>query len=447
MTPKTIKRLVWVVLLVGLLLRALIALSQDHAGAYTLGGGDTAWYLANGDGLLSGKPHGYTRYNVPFYLETIPTPPFYLLFVGIWQRLLDGANAVIAIRLMQVLAGTVTAYLGYCIAKRLTHSERGAWLTLLLLTFDPSFLIEPSQIMTETLYIFLITWGLWQTLQAHSLPTRLRWAGVGVLFGLATLTRAVAIGFPFVVAVIVAYQAWRSPHFRRIIGLLGLMLVVYGAVISTWTAYNALAWGRFVIVSNQLMPAVWRGAVNSNGSPQENDNLLIQPEEIDPNCTVDCKYQVPTGRYVEQVSSVISNNLVGYFSQRLRELATSYLQPHTTITLGGESLRELALFWFREDFSLAGLGRLVNGDNFWLKATLYLTQYSAFALGIVGMWRLRRVGGAWVIAGFIGYVTLAHVVLLAHPRYIFPLLGCFWILASGTMSPLPTRMTRDTLPT
>ena len=62
-----------------------------------------------------------------------------------------------------------------------------------------------------------------------------------------------------------------------------LLLVVYGAVISTWTIYNLGMWGNFVIGSNQLMPALWRGAVQTDGTPKQNDALLLEnPDDVRP---------------------------------------------------------------------------------------------------------------------------------------------------------------------
>ena len=54
-----------------------------------------------------------------------------------------------------------------------------------------------------------------------------------------------------------------------------LLLVVYLAVLSTWTVYNLVMWDRFVFVSDRLLPAVWRGLESEDGSPQENDALLL----------------------------------------------------------------------------------------------------------------------------------------------------------------------------
>lgn len=124
-------------------------------------------------------------------------------------------------------------------------------------------------------------------------------------------------------------------------------------------------------------------------------------------------------------------------SLRLSELGSSILQPHAATTQPGESLRALALDWINSGFTWAGLVRLVNGDDFWLKLMIYLFHYTGYGLMLVGLWRLR---GRFVLAAvplsFIVYTIAIHVVLLALPRYIFPIMPMVWMLAGAALMPL-----------
>src|SRR5690606_27097773 len=100
--------------------------------------------------------------------------------------------------------------------------------------------------------------------------------------------------------------------------------------------------------------------------------------------------QSPTGDYIEAASSTISSDPLGWVQRRVGELAGAYLQPHGTTFFPGESLRELALTWLRDDRSPTGLVALMQGDSFWQKLTVYLFHYVALAAGLVGIWRTRR---------------------------------------------------------
>lgn len=427
-------------LLIGLVLRAGVAFSQDPRQAYLPDGGDTAWYLGNGEGLLSGAPFGVSSYGVPFYVEVIPVPPLYLLFVGMAQALFgSGALAIIVIRAMQVLMSVAVAWWVADVAVRIAGNQRAGVFVLGAMLFDPSQIIEPSVINTETLYIFWITLGVWASvrLQAHQRPVVHQWAAIGIALGLATLTRAVSLLFP-IMLVAHALFFWRG-QWRMIGRGLVVFVVVYSATVGIWTGYNALFWGRFVVASDQFMPAVWRGAVSPTGSPQENDALLMRPEELPDDCERDCKFQVPATRYVEQTLATITADIVGYVRLRVSQLAESYLTPHSTIVVSGEGLRALVLTWARDGFTGAGFVRLINGENFWLKLAIYVFHVGAIGAGLVGAWRARANARLVLIPlAFIAYTTGIHVILLALPRYIFPLFVCWWMLAGGVFRPKTT---------
>jgi 4-amino-4-deoxy-L-arabinose transferase-like glycosyltransferase len=451
--------LLFTILCLGLLLRLAVALSSDPLAEYTQGGGDTGWYLANGEGLLSGNDKGISSFGVPYLISQIPTPPLYLMFVGVWQKLASPENAIAFIRVTQAFLSMGMVLAASRIAWLLTRNQWGMWLTLLALTFDPAHILEPRNITTETLYTTLILVGLWVyaekivgTPQGVSAPTTIVGKPlavslsstkqdaassvptsallVGLLLGLATLTRAVGILFPL--ALVVHFLWVHRQHRRQALKISALLLFTYTATIGIWTVYNLAAYNRFVIVSNQFMPAVWRGAVNNDGSPQENDTLLLPTPDPTNACTENCGVQVPTSTYVEQTANTITSNPLSYLTNRLRELANAILLPYATTYLGGESLRDLFVFWVQSGFSGEGLSRLVNGDDFWLKLLIYIWQFTGYGLAIVGAWRTRynfRVMGAPL--SFIVYTIAIHVILLALPRYIFPILPCCWILASG----------------
>lgn len=425
MIPSIRRTLLVLLVLAGALLRYGVVAPQDPLALYTQGGGDTAWYLANGEGLLSGKPHGYTTFGVPFYAEVVPTPPLYLLFVGLPQYLFSYADAVRALWLAQI-ALNLASVLGLAwLAWRISGRGGAFWLVAVALTVDPSMVLMPSQLLTETLYLALVVLGLVCYVRAQDAPSRWAFALCGLVWGLATLTRAVALLFPLVLALHALIIAGK-PNWRKVGANVALMLVFYGATVSTWTLHN-LQYGRLVIASNQFMPAVWRGAVTTDGSPQENDAQLLRPEDIPDDCERDCGVQVPTQRLVEQTRTAILSDVGGYLRLRLSELAGAILQPEMTTTLGGESLRALIGAWWNDNRTWDGFLRLLNGDNFWLKGAIYVFHFGGMGLGLLGLWRGRA---AWRMSlvpfGFIAYTTLMHVVMLALPRYLMPALMCYW---------------------
>ena len=164
------------------------------------------------------------------------------------------------------------------------------------------------------------------------------------------------------------------------------------------------------------MPAIWRGAVEGDSSPQANDALLGDQT------------------YTEQTIEIVRDDPSGFVQRRLQELVYSYLQPHGTIDFSDESLRALALDWVRDGFSTSKFLTLIQSDGFWIKLAMYIVHYGGLILGAIGiLLSYRRWRYTSVLVGFIAYTTLIHIVMLALPRYIFPLLPILWIFAAMTV--------------
>jgi 4-amino-4-deoxy-L-arabinose transferase-like glycosyltransferase len=450
-------RWLWFILIMGLILRVLYTVSQPTVGLFDgADGGDTAWYLANGWGFFSGEPHGWIR-NMPFYLSSLPSAPFYILYAGIFQQFLPDEHVILTMRLSQCLIGTLTTYFAYRIGWRITGNRLVGLVACALLSFHPSYIIESSNIATETFYIFFLTIGLWlyidyivqpSSASNNRFPPSVWIILIGIAFGLGTLTRAVLLLFPIGIVIHMLMIGWRNQFglwFWR--GL--LLLIVYSAVVLTWTIYNLGMWGTFVIGSNQFMPALWRGAVQNDGSPAENDALLIEnPEDVRPDgCEVDCKYQHATETYVEQINESIGGNIGGFIVFRASELASSYMQPYGTTPLGSVSIRDGLVLWVRDNRSLDGLITLLQTEGFFVKLIIWGFHYLGIVFGAIGMWLTRK---SWRLTlpliGFVVYTTLIHFILLALPRYIFPVEVPLLIFAAVTLVMISNKFRRNVTP-
>lgn len=414
--------IIW--LMIALLLRLAVAVMlypEPVNYAYTSSsGGDTFWYISNGYALFSGQTAG-TMYGVNFDISMIPTAPLYLVFVGFLQVIFgaESIGAVLAIWLIQSLTGTAVCWFAYRIVCHLADERAGLW-ALIIFAVSPALAIEASQILSESLYLFFVYGGLWWTstrLLNERISTAQQAIVAGLWFGLATLTRAVFLLFPVGVMILLVMR-WRGRAVRMIVAL----LIAYCATVGTWTTYNVMAHDRLVIGSSELMGAVWRGATEQDADPQTNDDLL---DGEDP---------------AAQAAEIIADDPAGFVTRRIRELISSYLQPHGTITLGGESLRDAVAAFWQSDRTAAGLWAIITADNFISKSLIYLFQFGGFLLAIAGIWFSRR---RWPIAllllGFVAYTTLLHLGVLALPRYVFPAVTIFWLFSAVTIARLNRR--------
>ncbi len=417
------KRLLWIILGMALVLRLVFALSLPNE---VNPGSDSGWYLGNAYALITDEPPGPLR-----DVSNLSSPPLYFIVIGIPQLFLSPDASVIAVRLFQALLSTATCYFAFRLALLLTKRTSAGLIAAFALAISPAFIIESAQILTETTYIFLLAGGVWLYLESISNRQNAVQPSVAsarnsmallllaaALFGLATLTRAVLLAFPLALAayLLIVRQGWRRA---------ALFLLVYVLVVSSWTVYSMARWNRFVIAGTGFDAMIYIGATGWT-SPQNVDQALAQ--------------QSPDGSYAQAAQNVISSDPLGWVKRRVSDLAGAYLQPHGTTFYPGASLRDLALKWLQEDRSAGGLIALMQGDAFWPKLVLYVMHYAALVAGVVGMWLERR---HWRIAlpliGFIAYLTLVHLALLALPRYLFPNELFWWVFAAAALSRLSRR--------
>ena len=440
-------RWLWLILLLGLLLRLGYALAQPTLPEYSsAGGGDSAWYLANGWGFFSGQAHGQIR-GITFYNSSANTPPLYILYTGIFQTILPDHEAILFIRFLQCLAGTATIYCVFRIASIIARDQRAGLIGAALTALHPAMVIESASIATETLYIFFIACGLWITIEyavdapsrgvSYRLSPSAGLALAGLACGLATLTRAVSILFPAGIALHLMLMQRRRLT-RGWLRQSGLLLVAYIAMVSTWTLHNGILWNQIIFVSDQFLPALWRGAETEDGAPRQNDALLLDGAEapIPEGCEIDCKYRHGGDLYMEKISAIVGADPAGYFFIRVNELLYSLVQPHGTTTFGDVSIREAALAWAIDDRSVDGFFAVLRIDGFLPKLITWVFHAGGVAFGLLGIcWTRHRWPLTLPLIGFILYTIAVHFFLLALPRYIFPL-EFIWLIFAGTAIPV-----------
>lgn len=432
-------RLILLLLVIfGFALRLALSLTYDPYAPYQNSGGDSSWYLANGYALVSGTipcDHPVTINEWLHYADlalkkrapectitnvsNLPTPPGYLILNGLLQVIFSEPAAVIALRVLQSAFGALLAVCGYALAGQIAGVRAGL-IAAAIFTFSPAFILEPSYITSESLFIFCVAAGLALYVRALANPRSSRAVALlalaAMLFGIATLTRAVFVLFPLALAlwwlIVRGRAGWRAAL---------TLVIVYSAVVGSWTVYNLARYNRLVIAGDGLSAFLYLGATGWD-DPTEVDQRL---EDAGASPTPDER------DFAGAAADAITSDIPGYILRRVGELAGSYLQPHGTAYFPGESLRGLAAEWWRDDRSPEGLLRLARGDAFPQKLALYVVHYGALALGLIGMWRSRK---SWRLSlplvGLIAYITLIHLVLLALPRYIFPTMIGWYVFAA-----------------
>lgn len=411
-------RLFVTLIIIALLLRVLFVLVIEPHPRYN--GGDTGWYMNAGYDLMStGTNDG-----------PLPTPPLYPIFVGTVQVLVPGGydsdasfshTELQIIRLLQALLGAALSVFLYGLGRRLV-APRAGWIAALVAAISPALIIESATVASETLFLFIVYGALALYARVHENATSRQMALVGAIFGLASLTRAVFLLFP---AVLILHLL--LTHRKHWLHLATALLLAYSAVVATWTVYNLAVWDRFVVGGDGLLSFLHQGAAGK-ASPEEYDDSL--------GLNAGASHDDRMDSIRSDLSATLTDDPFGWATHRVRELGSAYLQPHNTNHYPGESIRHAAQEWLRDDRTWGGLIDLTRIASFWEKLTLYIFHFGVLFGALVGMIR-HRARWRWLLPlyGLILYVTSVHLVLLALPRYLFPIYPAFALFAAGAFVP------------
>jgi len=421
--------------LLGLLILAaslrLMLLAQLQPGDF-LRGGDGAYYLHQA-WLIA-------RHALPHPLTTAgPAFPLFLAFV--WSffpgapepldiGIVPGAALLLA-RLVQIGLSLLVVWWGYRLARELGGDHRAGMVTAIGLGIGPAFVIEPVYILTEPLFIALLTGAVWLYTRACKTPTTGRFARAGLVFGLAALTRPVAMLLPVVLVPHVAI-AHRSGGWRRwstaLLGAVALTLL-------PWMIYLGRSTGN--PLPEGFSSNLWIGAVGEG-----------RWEGTEANYQQRQTFGGEREDYIPEALRIILADPLGWISLRARNFVAAVVTPHGTSDLGGPSIKDLIGDWWAQGRTPEGLWSVVVAPNFGTKLLIYAFHAFALAFGAGGAWVLRkRWREAYGVVAVIVYLGAAYFPLTVMPRYLFPAEVFVWVLAGAGLTGLWNRRRGDRLPT
>ena len=210
------------------------------AGAYHL----LAEHLAHGGGYI--RP--FDDLLIHLQRPTAEYPPLFPALLSLPARL--GAHSVDQQRIFLAFVGAGTVALVGLLGRRVASPAVGLVAAALAAVYPMLFLTEAT-LMAESLYVALVAALLLSAYRAYDEPKPARFAVLGVLTGLATLTRAEGALLGLVVAVpLVALLRGLSTRERA--ARIGLALGVAVIVVAPWTIRNAVRFHAFVPVSNNV---------------------------------------------------------------------------------------------------------------------------------------------------------------------------------------------------
>ena len=241
------RRLLLAILAAGLLLRLVWSL---YAAREPSGLNDPFTYLISAERIVAGEGYRFSFDGSPTAYFPIGYPAFVAAFVWIVEQTpLTDVPRVVGI--VQALLGTASIWLVHRIASGL-YGVRTGLAAAAIVAFFPGLLMYSSNLLSETLFVFLILLALavvtavpWN----DDSPTWRRLALFGLLTGAAMLVRPQAS--LLLIALVVAMLITRFGR-RRSLAAGGIALAVAALTIAPWTIRNAITMDAFIPISSNL---------------------------------------------------------------------------------------------------------------------------------------------------------------------------------------------------
>ena len=204
--------------------------------------GDETSYNSVARNLMDGK--GYLNSSG----DVSVVPPVYPTFLAAVYTASD--NSLVAVKLAQAVIGTATCAVVFFIGRRAFNPATGLVAAGLAAAY-PWFIFWNRFVITETLFIFLLSLSVLAMLWAAERPVWRNLALAGVLIGLANLTHSTALLLP------VLFGGWLllSLGLRRGAPRAGLFLAAFVLTLAPWTLHNYIKY-------NELIPIAAHGGTN-----------------------------------------------------------------------------------------------------------------------------------------------------------------------------------------
>lgn len=397
-----------VVVVTALVVR-LAVVPLAHAHGYYMS--DERQYVNMAHRVLDGQ--GFISDNGEF--STI-APLYIFMLAGIFK--LVGSSLVVP-HVLGCILGTVIVILVSLMSLCVFDQERAALIAGGIAAVYPSFVIYAGLLVTETLYITLLLFAFlvaYLMVEKSSLTLGLL---LGIAAGLATLTRAVFLGFVPVMLISIWWIRRRSNN-KTIKDLL-IASVVCCVILAPWTLRNYQIHHAFVPVSTGGGKVLLTG--NNPFAPQswhaEGFEQWIRERAAEQG--------------VQTLSTLSEVELFSLYGKIALNFMTSH--PFETVLL---AIQKAHIFWIYPVANTASnipLQLLVTGAD--------LLLYLGAAIGLATCWQHRH--RLWLL--FVGTVFFfgVQVAFHAEARFRLPMVPFLCLLCGYALMVLSDREQREEL--
>lgn len=411
-------RFAWVLLIAALALRVgVILLFYRTLDPH---GGDSDFYIATATHL--------SRLGFISRQRVTSIGPAYSLFLAPFYLLIPDVHPLaqmVAVRLAQAITDTVTVGIVYLLACDLFGRRTGR-VALAMQALDARYIFVAGSIATETLFITLLVGFAVVYYRAYSQNSWGLYRLAGLLLALSILVRPVAVLF---VALVIPHLLFHPGHRAQARQGLAWLMTVMLLVALPWTLRSSFLAGELIPGANTAFSHFWL-STQKQGRDLSGQTFYEEKQE-----TFGETYLNPTvsgSEYLGSGLSRITNSLGEWFNRVVGDTVKAYLQPYGTVLLVPESspsLRQQVMEMLRGEVPITVI---LRQPGLFRRLLMYIWHFWGLAGGIIGAALVIRQRG-WELMPLLGWIlgtTAVVSMLLVEPRYLFPLMFVFTILAA-----------------
>jgi 4-amino-4-deoxy-L-arabinose transferase-like glycosyltransferase len=223
-----------VILVVGVLLRLGWGISHEITEAGLGGLPDQREYLSLGRNLLRGRLEFFdARFEES--VKAYRTPGYPMLIAAC------GGN----VRVVQMVQGALDAsvILAVFLVARVWMEEKGALIAALLVAMNPFLIYFSALVLSETLFVAMLAWGMVVLVVPRRAPIRIIFGGL--ILALAVMVRPGAVLLPVILGAM-GVMARPPSNGERVFAPAGTMVVLTLLVLLPWGVRNKVALGRWI---------------------------------------------------------------------------------------------------------------------------------------------------------------------------------------------------------
>lgn len=266
-------------------------------------------------------------------------PPLYSFFIALFYYIFGTSDMPVIIS--QIIISAITGLLIYKVAFHLSKSQNIGITALFIYSFFWETALLSTQILSETLYWFLLALFTYLVIKLHDSSKNRLAAATGLALGLLTLVRPPSLTFIIPIAI---WLLWKNFTIKQLLQL-SIIASISLATIAPWQIRNFLLYSDNVFIYTDGGINVWMG--NHSGSagiyrPANSKDPLQTPTLIAPGPEKEIERDK---FYYQKASQFIFQNPAEAIDLSIKKFILTFSPNRKIIQNTGSLHRKWALAW------------------------------------------------------------------------------------------------------